>query len=162
MLSIFYKLCLSLLLIFPAFAEEHHAEGAWELGVAVGYANLITEETEGTNIHLHLLKRLDYKDWREYLSLGLGLEMIVSDETHYVPMLTLAVHPLEDFTLAFSAGMEFAQHESDEWESIYTTHIEATYVFDVSEHFHLGPVIGYSTNHEGEHYTVGIHIGIPL
>jgi hypothetical protein len=161
MLSVFQKIILSLLLLSSLYAQEHHDEG-WELGVAVGYANLITEEAEGTNIHLHLLKRLEAEDWRQYFSLGFGLEMIIAEEKHYVPMLTIAVHPIEDLTFALSSGLEFAKHENNEWENIYTTHIEATYVFDVSEDFHLGPVIGYSKNNEGEHYTIGLHIGIPL
>jgi len=161
MSSIFHKIILSLLCISSLSSQEHHAKG-WDIGVAVGYANLITEEAEGTNIHLHVLKRLEAKDWKKYFSLGFGLEMIIAEEIHYVPMLTVAIHPIEDLTLALSSGLEFAKHEDDQWENIYTTHIEATYVFDISQHFHLGPVIGYSKNKEGEHYTLGIHIGIPL
>jgi hypothetical protein len=163
MLSTLYKLFLSFFLLSSlAFAYDEHHESEWELGLAIGYAHLPTEGTKGSNLHIHVLKHLEGDDWRQYFSVGFGLEMIATDETHYATMLTLGIHPLEDFSLTLSSGLEFSKHDNEEWENLYSTHIEASYVFDVSEHFHLGPVIGYSRTKEAEHYTLGIHIGIPL
>jgi hypothetical protein len=142
-----------------ATAEEHHSD--WELGFALAYAKLPSENSEGANVHIHLQKRLDYQDWRHYFSVGVGVEMIANDEQHYGTMLTLGIHPLEDWSIDLSSGLEFSNHHGA-WENLYATHIETSYVFDVSEHFHLGPVIGYSRTKEAEHYSVGIHIGVPL
>lgn len=161
MTSFFYKLALSLLLFSTlAFAYENHHEEEWELGLSMGYASLPDEDAEGTNVHLHVMKHLEGEGF-EYFSVGLGLEMIASDDTHYATMFSVAVHPTEDFTLSFSPSIVWEKYE-DAWENAYASHFEASYVFDVSEHFHIGPVIGYSTSDEAEHYTFGIHIGIPL
>ena len=146
-----------------ALSEEdhHHETHEWELGISFGYANLKTEGEEGGNLHLHLLKRLEGDGFEQYFSVGFGAEMIVTDEEHYGAMLTLAYHPVEDLVLSVSPGFEWANHEGD-WEREYATHLEVAYAFDISEDFHLGPVIGYSKTKDTEHYTVGIHIGIPL
>ena len=146
-----------------AFSEEHnHEMHEWELGVSLGYANLKTESEEGANLHLHLLKQLEGAGLAQYFSLGFGTEIIVTDEKHYGAMLTLAYHPVEDLTLSVSPGFEWAKHEGDSWEREYATHLEVSYSFDVSKNFHIGPVLGYSKTEDAEHYTVGIHVGIPL
>ncbi|RLA70824.1 MAG: hypothetical protein DRG09_02100 [Epsilonproteobacteria bacterium] len=139
--------------------EDHHGhEGhEWELGISAGYANLKTEEEEGVNLHLHLLKSLGDEGFMKYFSAGFGAEMIRTDETHYGAMVTLAYHPVEDLTLSVSPGYEWEKHE-DSWESHFAMHYEASYSFDISESYHIGPVIGYSKTSEAEHYTVGIHI----
>ena len=149
-----------------ALSEEDHHDlhdsHEWELGVSFGYANLKTEGEEGGNLHLHLLKRLEGDGFEKYFSVGFGAEVIVTDEKHYGAMLTLAYHPVEDLVLSVSPGFEWAKHEGSSWEREYATHLEAAYSFDVSENYHVGPVIGYSKTKDTEHYTVGIHIGIPL
>ncbi len=164
-------LSLSLLSTAALSEEEHHEEEhhshamhEWELGVSIGYANLKTENEEGGNLHLHLLKRLEGDGFEKYFSVGFGAEMIVTtdNEKHYGAMVTLAYHPVEALTLSVSPGFEWAKHEGSSWEREYATHLEAAYAFDVSENYHIGPVIGYSKTSDAEHYTVGIHIGIPL
>ena len=142
--------------------HDSHEMHEWELGVSFGYANLKTEGEEGGNLHLHLLKRLEGDGFEKYFSVGFGAEVIVTDEKHYGAMLTLAYHPVEDLVLSVSPGFEWANHEGEGWEREYATHLEAVYSFDVSEDYHVGPVIGYSKTKDAEHYTVGIHIGIPL
>ena len=164
-------LSLSLLSTAALSEEEHHEEEyhshamhEWELGISVGYANLKTENEEGGNLHLHLMKRLQGDGFEKYFSVGVGAEMIVTtdNEKHYGAMVALAYHPIEALTLSVAPGFEWAKHEGDSWEREYATHYEAVYSFDVSEHYHIGPVIGYSKTSDAEHYTVGIHIGIPL
>ena len=144
------------------YHDAHHEMHEWELGVSFGYANLKTEGEEGGNLHLHLLKRLEGDGLAQYFSVGFGAEVIVTDEEHYGAMVTLAYHPVEDLVLSVSPGFEWANHEGEGWEREYATHLEAAYSFDVSENYHVGPVIGYSKTRDAEHYTVGIHIGIPL
>jgi opacity protein-like surface antigen len=142
--------------------HDSHEMHEWELGISTGYANLKTEGKEGKNLHLHLLKRLGDDGLGRYFSVGFGAEVIVTDEKHYGAMFTLAYHPAEDFVLSVSPGFEWSKHEGDSWKRIYATHLEASYSFDISENYHIGPVIGYSKTDDAEHYTVGIHIGIPL
>lgn len=148
----------------PESHDSHHEMHEWELGISVGYANLKTENEEGGNLHLHLLKRLEGDGFEKYFSVGFGAEVIVTteNEKHYGAMVTLAVHPWRDLVLSVSPGFEWAKHEGSSWEREYATHLEAAYSFDVSENYHIGPVIGYSKTSDAEHYTVGIHIGIPL
>ena len=75
-----------------------------------------------------------------------------------------------EIEVGFSVGYvrldeDRARHEEDEhegeWESKYSTHLEATYVFNVGA-WHLGPVVDYSWTDHGEHFTTGIHFGVHL
>ncbi|MEA3433627.1 MAG: hypothetical protein U9R13_03525, partial [Campylobacterota bacterium] len=53
----------------PVLSEEDHHDHKmheWELGVSMGYANLKTEDEEGVNLHLHLLKRLEGDGIQKY------------------------------------------------------------------------------------------------
>lgn len=97
-----------------------------------------------------------------YFSTGVGLEIIRTNEAHYAALFTLAFHPIKKITIAFSPGFEWSKHDGINWEREYATHIEMTYTFDIDEHLHMGPVIGYSKTKESVHHTVGIHFGIPL
>ena len=150
------------MLITQMGLANEHVHDDWEVGVSVGYANLKTENEEGKNLHLHLMKSLGDEGLAQYFSFGFGAETIITDEKHYGSMLTLAVHPVEDLTLSLSPGFEWAKHDGANWEREYATHVEATYSFDVADGYHLGPVIGYSKTKDTEHYTIGIHLGIAL
>jgi hypothetical protein len=143
-------------------AQGHqHSDDNWEIGLSSGYANLKTEKEEGANLHFHLMKSLGEEGFAQYFSVGFGAEVIVTDEEHYGAMLTLAIHPTEDLTFEVSPGFEWANHDGS-WEREYSTHLEVTYAFDISESFHLGPVVGYSKTKDSEHYTVGLHLGTSL
>jgi hypothetical protein len=155
--SLLLLLCSSTLL-----AENHHFHGDWEIGVSAGYANLKTESEDGTNLHLHLMRSLGEKGIAKYLSLGVGMETIVTEEEHYGVMLTLDIHPIEDLTIGVSPGFEWAKHDGISWEREYATHLELTYSFDMANGYHIGPSIGYSVTKDSEHYTFGIHLGIGL
>jgi len=135
-------------------------ESGFELGISVGYAYLKEEKDQGTVLHAHLMKRLSGDGIQKYFSLGFGVETIFSNEQHYGAMLTLAAHPSDNIIFSLSPGVEWEEHEG-ETKSSYATHIEAAYVFEIS-HYHIGPVIGYSKTQDDEHYTIGVHIGIPL
>ena len=169
-ISTFMKVLIAISMALVGFStaalseEDHHASHAheWEFGVSAGYANLKTEGEEGTFLDLHLLKRLEGDGFEKYFSVGLGAEMIVSDEKHYAAMVVLAYHPTEDLLLSVAPGFEWAKHEGSSWKREYATHIEAVYNVGISGAYHIGPMIGYSKTSEAEEYSVGIHIGIPL
>lgn len=138
----------------------HNEESGFELGLSVGYAYLKEEKDKGAVVHAHLMKRLSGEGFQKYFSLGFGVETIFSNEQHYGAMVTLAAHPTDNIIFSLSPGIEWEEHEG-ETKSGYATHVEAAYVFEAS-HYHIGPVIGYSKTEDDEHYTLGIHIGIPL
>ncbi len=141
-------------------SHNHNEESGFELGLSVGYAYLKEEKDKGAVLHAHLMKRLSGEGIQEYFSLGFGVETIFSDEQHYGAMVTIAAHPSDNIILSLSPGIEWEEHEG-ETKSSYATHIEAAYVFETS-HYHIGPVIGYSKTEDDEHYTIGVHIGVPL
>ncbi len=152
---------LLLMMLHTLLIAELHEHDAWEFGLSVGYADLSSEDATGSNIHLHLHKRIESDTFLHYFSYGMGAEAIVSDENHYSLMATLGFHPVDEFTVALSPSLVWAEHEGS-WERLYATHIELAYSFDISEDLHMGPVIGYSKSAEAEHYTFGIHLGMPL
>jgi len=141
-------------------AHDGHEVGGMEVGLSVGYVYLKEDKKSGINFHLHVMKRLSGEGLQKYLSIGLGAETIISKEKHYSAMVTLGVHPWKNLVLSVSPGMEWAEHDG-KWESEYATHFEATYVFEGSN-FHYGPVVGYSKARDEQHYTIGVHFGMPF
>ena len=140
--------------------HKNHEESGFEIALSVGYAYLKAEEDNAPVLHAHLMKRLSGEGLQKYFSLGFGVETILTDEKHYSAMVTMAVHPSENIIFAVSPGVAWEEHEG-ETNSSYATHVEAAYVFETS-HYHIGPVVGYSKTEDDEHYTIGVHIGIPL
>ena len=144
--------------------EEHHGAHEaheWELGLSVGYTNLKTEGEEGAMLDVHLMKRLGDDGFKKYFAVGLGAEVVLSHENHYVAMVVFAYLPTDNLVLSVAPGLEWAKHEGA-WEREYVTHYEAVYNFEISDEYHIGPMIGYSKTKEAEDYSVGIHIGIPF
>jgi len=144
--------------------EEHHGvheAHEWELGLSVGYTNLKTEGEDGVMLDTHLMKRLGDDGFKKYFAAGLGAEVVLSHENHYVAMIVFAYLPTDNLVLSVAPGLEWAKHEGT-WEREYVTHYEAIYNIYNSEKYHIGPMIGYSKTKEAEDYSVGIHIGIPF
>jgi len=144
--------------------EEHygaHKAHDWELGLSMGYTKLKTEGEEGTMLDVHIMKELSGDGLEKYFSVGVGAEVVFSHDNHYTAMVILAYHPIENLVLSVAPGLEWAKHEGS-GEREYVTHYEAVYNIDISDEYHIGPMIGYSKTKETEDYTVGIHIGIPF
>lgn len=162
-------------------ADEHAchacAAGDLEFGFSVGYVRLdenrdrhediehddhASHETtdDGVGIHVHVGKRLGKHGLLKHLSLGVAGEVIFAEHEHYALMGLVSVYPWRGLVLSAGPGIEWAEHEG-EWESEYSTHVEAVYVFDVGE-WHVGPFVDYSWGDHGEHFTTGIHFGIHL
>ncbi len=142
--------------------EKHdgHESSDVEVGLSIGYTYLKEEKEEGATLHLHVMKKLTDEGFGQYFSYGVGVETIILKESHYGAMVTLAVNPWRDLILSVSPGIEWVKHEG-EWESGYATHFEVTYLFE-GPRFHYGPVLGYAKTQDAQHYTAGIHFGIPL
>jgi len=166
--SFFAVMTTSLLSLSSAtFAKEQHTNTHHEhdkhdieMGVSVGYAYLEEENEGGTNLHLHIMKKLSGEGIQKYLSVGIGFETIFAHEQHNAAMLALGIHPWNNVVFTVSAGTEWAKHNGVT-ESGSVMHLEATYLFE-AEGYHYGPVVGYAKTHEDQHYTVGMHFGFPL
>ncbi len=158
-----------------------HEAGGFEIGLSIGWVRLEEDghhheeeehreegehhEEEGHSedalgVHLHIGKRLADEGILSKVSLGIGGEVIFSEEEHYGLMAFTSIHPWKGLVLSIGPAVEWAKHDG-EWESNYSTHMEAAYVFDIGE-IHLGPVVGYSTSSHGEHYSAGLHLGYHL
>jgi hypothetical protein len=159
----------TLLLCFtalPALCEDshvghqHHSHDTRgvELGLSAGYAYLDGEDESAPGLHIHLSKRLGQKGIMKHLALGIGGEAIFADHEHYALMLPFSVNAWRGLVLSVAPSIAWAKHEG-EWESEYVTHLEASYVFELGE-YDMGPVVGYSSSSEEEHYMVGLHFGI--
>ena len=138
--------------------EEHHEEGEHHEEEEHHEEDGHSEDALG--VHLHIGKRLADEGILSKVSLGIGGEVIFSEEEHYGLMAFATVHPWKGLKLSVGPAIEWAKHDG-EWDSHYATHMEAAYVFDVDE-IHIGPAFGYSTSDHGEHYSVGLHIGYHL
>jgi hypothetical protein len=69
----------------------------------------------------------------------------------------VSIFPWRNLAVTLSPGVTFADHDG-EWESGYTTHIEASYGFMVGE-YEFGPIIGFADSADDIHYMIGIHFG---
>ena len=137
---------------------HHHEEG--EHHEEEGHHEKEGHSEDALGVHLHIGKRLADEGILSHISLGIGGEVIFSEEKHYGLNAFTSIHPWRGLVLSIGPAVEWAKHE-DDWESYYSTHMEAAYVFDVEE-IHLGPVVGYSTSSHGEHYSAGLHLGYHL
>lgn len=165
----------------PHACHDHSDESGIELGFSAGYARLSEDEehhaeTEldghadhdeahesddnGLALHVHVGHRLGEHGLLAHVSLGIAGEVIFAEHDHYGVMGYAALYPWRGLVLSIGPGVEWAKHD-DGWESAYTTHLEAAYVFDVGD-YHIGPAVDYSRTDSAEHFTVGIHLGVHL
>lgn len=136
--------------------HDHH-DHSIEMGVSVAYVYLDAEDASAPGLHLHLMRRLGGDGFLRHVGIGVGLEGIFADHTHYGVMLSIAIFPWRTLVVTLSPGLAFADHDG-EWETEYVSHIEASYGFMVGE-YEVGPVVGFADSPGDEHYMVGIHVG---
>jgi len=129
-----------------------------ELGLSAGLVHLDGENEDAPGLHVHLSKRLGQEGMVQYLSLGVGGEAIFADHDHYTLMLPFSAYPWRGLVLSVAPGIKWAEHDG-EWESEYATHLEAGYALELGE-YDIGPIVGFSSSSEEEHYMAGIHFGI--
>jgi hypothetical protein len=155
-----------LMLVTQAYCQESPEQGhahdtkGFALGASAGYVHLSEDDEDAPGLHLHLMKRLNDKDLGQHISVGFGTEAIFADHKHYAAMISVEIYPYRGLVLAAAPGIVWANHDG-EWESKYSTHLEAGYTFEIKE-YDIGPVIGYSKTDEDEHFMIGIHVGLHL
>lgn len=135
--------------------DHHHHHSNWEAGVAVGGVYLINESGFAPGLHMHLLRRLP--KW-ERVSLGLGLESVFDEHTHFNTAIVAKYDLWKGLSVVLSPGLLFLKHET-EWDADFSTHFEMLYEFQVGK-IHLGPVIEYSYSKHDKHLMLGLHLGI--
>jgi len=172
-------LCSVVILGLTANAEDdhhNHQHGKnWEIGISMSSVWLEEEDQSetGVGIHLHFVKNFSYEGIGSQFGYGIGFEAIFGEGEHYTPSISLAFYPTKNTAIIISPGYEFAKHSQHEeehedhnsdtdfqgYEESFSMHYEFVYFVEF-DHLHIGPVIGFSHNTEGEsHYSVGIHIG---
>ena len=103
------------------------------------------------------MKRLVSDDFWNRVALGVGIEYIFTEHTHYSILGTISYNPTGGLIIDIAPGILITKHE-DKTETHFITHIEFTYEFDF-ESFGFGPVAGIAWSQEDKHYMIGIHFG---
>ncbi|MEZ4754542.1 MAG: hypothetical protein R3A13_09585 [Bdellovibrionota bacterium] len=151
---------------------EHHSNGL-EIGLSVEYVYLDEgsedevhheeehEEHDSTEsvagLHAHIIKSLGDEGIQKNLGLGIGGEILFTDDPHYGLMASLAIYPWSEWLLMLSPGVEIAKHEGS-YENKFVMHYEISYGFEF-DNYHIGPAIGFAHTQDTKHYSAGIHIG---
>ena len=151
------SLCFLFLLPSLLFSEDEHLHGDRELGVSLGYVDLVDEDEAASAVHLHLVKRLHGLDFLERIGIGLGFETIFADHAHHTLMASLVFFPVDHLAISVSPGIVWVDEEEG-WENHYATHIEVSYGFRIGK-YEVGPVIGWAESDEGSHRMIGLHFG---
>ena len=150
---------------------NHHSD-SFEFGFSLEYTYLDEESEEhddGENheshdgsesvmgLHAHVIRGLPGEGIQKYFGIGLGGEVLFTEDPHYGLMGSLAIYPWHEWVIMVSPGVEFAKHESS-YESEFAMHYELSYGFEVGD-YHIGPVVGFAHTQDAEHYSAGIHFG---
>ncbi|MBN2414130.1 hypothetical protein JXQ31_20820 [candidate division KSB1 bacterium] len=138
--------------------KAHHHEGhVYELGFSPSITLIKPEDETAPSLHLHAHRRLGSENFKQRLSVGLGVETIFTEHLHYSLLASFSYNPFAAFIIDVSPGILFVEEE-DESIREYLTHIELTYEFDLGQ-IGIGPVVGMALSSEDTHYMVGVHIG---
>jgi len=132
--------------------HEHHEHADFEIGLGSGGFYAVNEEELAVGAHLHALYNLGK------FGVGLGFEAVFFDVFHYGAGAILAYRPMEQIEFAASPGILFANEETG--KNLFALHLEAMYMFEISETMHLGPVLGYGFAGADEHWFLGLHLGM--
>jgi hypothetical protein len=137
--------------------HEGHHEHRFEFGLSTGITFIQPESESAIGFHLHAMHRLGEEGLAGLFGLGLGLEMIFSQNIHYNFMASLGIYPLRHIEITLSPGILFVEEEGEAVRK-FSFHIEVNYLFDLLD-FEIGPAVAYSIAGEDTHITLGIHIG---
>ncbi len=178
-------LCLSLAHTTAAQAEQpndhahsNHQHGDFEFGLSLQYIYLDEDEDHEEDEHqgedehdhqshddessafgldVHLLRRLPEEGLTRFFAVGVGAEVIFTDDPHFSLLGAVGVYPWKELELIISPGVEFAKHDGER-EREFVMHYEITYGF-LFNSIHIGPVLGFAHTRESRHYSAGIHFG---
>jgi hypothetical protein len=130
--------------------DHHHKHN--ELALGTGLVVMPGEPAFGFGFHLHGILGLN-----EWLGIGPGYELIAGEHLHHTLTGLLHFHPFHPLDINLGPGLVFPDKEHVSYR--FKLHAELAAVFEVSEHFHLGPSIDTGIAKEDLHFTFGIHVG---
>ena len=140
-------------------AQHDHLDDPHQFHIGIGAAaTYITGEGHlAPGFHLHLIRQLGHqKQW----GLGLGYEAITDEHWHNGLNLLVNYRPLRFLSLIAGPGVVIGKHDG-KMELLPAFHTEAVFEFNVKG-LHMGPMIGFGTDREDTHFSLGLHIGIGL
>lgn len=151
---------------FPASAQHSQIHGTrghghgsddphdYHIGVGIAATQVKGEKGPAPGVHLHLLRQLgEHNRW----GLGFGYEAILDEHVHNGFNLLLNYRPAHFISFVAGPGVVLANHEG-RTELKPALHTEAVFEFNVGG-LHMGPMIGFGTDREESHFSLGIHIG---
>jgi len=132
--------------------EHHHPE--LELGVSSGLVYNFTEKESAPGIHAHIIKTVSKSD---KIGLGFGYEAIFDEHRHNAGSFIILYRPIEHLSFNFAPGISWLSTEEDSAKP--SLHLEALYEWEFGN-FHIGPLLGFASNFEDFHGSVGLHVAI--
>jgi hypothetical protein len=132
-------------------AYDHHFKHN-EVAFGTGAVYMPEESIWGYGIHLHLISGIT-----EWMGAGLGYEMNFGDHTHYTFTGLFHFHPIHPLDINVGPGLVLPDKEHSGYR--FNLHAEIAAVFELSEHFHIGPSIDTGIGTQDLHVTLGIHAG---
>ena len=130
--------------------DHHHRHN--EIALGTGAVYMPNENSWGYGLHLHALAGIT-----EWMGAGGGYELIVGDHHHHTLSALVHFHPFHPLHINVGPGLVFPDEEHDSFR--FKIHAEISTVFELTEHFHLGPSIDSGIGSEDLHFTFGIHAG---
>lgn len=130
--------------------DHHHRHH--EIAVGTGAVYMPGENSWGYGIHLHALTGLT-----EWMGTGLGYELIVGEHTHHTITGLLHFHPFHPLDINVGPGLVMPDKENPDYR--FKLHTEIAAVFEINEHFHLGPSLDTGIGRHDIHITLGMHAG---
>ncbi|MDA0912935.1 MAG: hypothetical protein O2818_05610 [Bacteroidetes bacterium] len=140
--------------------DHFHAQ---ELGLSIAPVWFAGEEEPGAKLglHAHYIKRLGDSQF----GLGLGAEFIADEHKHQTYSFVGQWTPLPALHLVIAPGVALEQEEdfdgTTEQEMGWAVHFELVKEFGIGG-LDVGPSLEYALDSHGQHFAIGIHLGIPF
>lgn len=151
-------LALMIMLNQPALAQYHsrHEKVNFEMAVIPLVAYDLGEKGIAYGIHTHLL--FPHSQLSDRIAVGAGFEYITGGEVHLTTGPVVAIHPWRNLVLVYSPGITLKRGE-EVTEYFFSSHFEAALEFEIGDHFHIGPSVGFNMSGYDNHVSGGLHTG---
>jgi hypothetical protein len=130
--------------------DHHHKHN--ELAVGTGIVRFPNESSWGYGVHLHGILGIT-----EWMGAGAGYEVILGEYTHHALTGLVHFHPFHPLDINVGPGLVFPDDENPAYR--FKLHAELAAVFELGEHFHLGPSLDVGLGSNDPHISLGIHVG---
>jgi len=144
----------------PAPGQSHSRNhlASNEIALVPGVVYDLGDRLFSFGIHGHYLR--SPRQLSELIGLGVSIEYVSGDDPHFTAGPALTVRPWHSLVLLYSIGITRGKSESgQETEYFLSNHIELILDFDVGDHLHIGPTMGFNLSGHDTHISAGIHTG---